>query len=491
MMRRGGLELYFVLYLAALMLLLSDSPRRETELASTAIRSLVSSTFALIVEKPTLLCRAIVEGDTIRILHFDSLNTIVPTGLVDSLRYTITITDQATGTEETTAAEGSLEVGNVRLLARQIGQALRIHWQITPRRQSQLYRVRIVASAQPQLPATIPVQQRQQLEPLLAGTNNLLRSEATFLVGYLAEQRFQPQQAPSSLDTALEWRIRSLLAQQSLPQSFSGTFSIVPEHSLVETIPFVTWENRVAVYGASLERDITQPPSVSGIGNVVVTIEGNTLLLRGITTQAGSAQARIRLVRRDGIESAASFTVVSTPVQAPSVPTAMYPGIEYRIEPNLPQLSGTTPRAVLRDESGVIRASSNGQPLVFTPSIADTGRRFLFERYAGTERIGQTIAIACEMFPSPEIISIRRESEQLYHVVTRSYGLASDARSRVRLELEPPSAGRIQELYGDQSYDADNHIRLQHFRVQLQTIASVRALNGYGQRSPSRELSPR
>lgn len=169
----------------------------------------------------------------------------------------------------------------------------------------------------------------------------------------------------------------------------------------------------------------------------------------------------------------------------------MYPGIEYRFEPNLPQLSGTTPRAVLRDESGTIRASSNGQPFSFTASIADTGRRFLFERYAGTERIGQTIAIFCEMFPQPEIVSIRRESERLYHVVTRSYGLASDSRARVRLELEPSSAGRVQELYGDQSFDTENHVRLQHFRVQLQATASIRALNGYGQRSPARELSPR
>jgi len=491
MMRRGGLELYFVLYLAALMLLLSDSPKRETELASTAIRSLVASTFTLVVEKPTLLCRAIVDGDSIKIVHFDSLNTIVPTGLVDSLRYTITVTDQATGAEETSTADGSLKVGNVRLQARQVGQALRIHWQITPHRQSQLYRVRIIARAQPQLPTTIPAQQRHQLEPLLAGADNLLGSEATFLVGYLAEERAQPQQPLPSLDSALESRIRSLFAQQLQLQPSGGTFSIVPELPVVETIPFLTWENRLAVYGASLERDIAQAPIVTGIGNVVVTIEGNALHLRGVTTQPGSAQARIRLVRRDGTESSASFTVVSTPLQAPSVPSVMYPGIEYRFEPNLPQLSGTTPRAVLRDESGTIRASSNGQPFSFTASIADTGRRFLFERYAGTERIGQTLAIFCEMFPQPEIVSIRRESERLYHVVTRSYGLASDSRARVRLELEPSSAGRVQELYGDQSFDTENHVRLQHFRVQLQATASIRALNGYGQRSPARELSPR
>lgn len=491
MMRRGGLELYFVLYLAALMLLLSDSPRRETDLASTAIRSLVSSTFTLVVEKPTLLCRAIVDGDSIKILHLDSLNTIVPTGLVDSLHYTITVTDQATGVEETANAEGSVEIGTVRLLTHQIGQALRIQWRIAPHRQSQLYRVRILASAQPQLPSTLPSQQRQQLQPLLESADNLLRSEASFLVGYLVEQRMQPQQAPSSLDTALELRIRSLLAQQNLPQPSSGVFTVIPEHAIVETIPFVTWENRLAVYGASLERDIAQPPVVSGVGNVTVTLEGNALLLRGITTQAGTTRVHIRLVRRDGTESLASFTIVSTSPQAPNVPSVMYPGIEYRFEPNLPQMTGTNTRAVLRDEAGSIRASSYGQPFSFTPSIADTGRRFLFERSANTERIGQTITIPCEMFPAPEIISIRREGEQLYYVVTRSYGLASDARSRVRLELEPSNAGRIQELYGDQSYDPESHIRLQHFRVQLQAPVNLRATNGYSQRSSQRELSLR
>jgi len=485
MKAKRGLEIYFVLYLAALLLLISDSPKRELDLASTAIRSFVASTFTLSIDKPTLECRVLFDGSTSSIIHFDSINTITPNGLVDSLRYTIVITDQASGSEERIGTKGSTRIGNIRIAAEQIGQGLRIWYQVHPEQQPRHYLVRVFATARPQLPSSITPQQRKELEPLLSGSENLLQSETSFFITYIVDQRTQQGTVPTQLESLL---VQRLIAERNQQQPDGGTFTITPEQTVIETIPFVQWENRLTVYGASLQRDIAQPPVVSGMGNVFVTIEGNSLRLRGITTQPGSAQVRVGLVRRDGTESTTTFTVVTNPLQAPIIPPVMYPGIEYRFVPNLPLMSGINSRAVLRDEAGNIRASSKSEPFSFTPSISDTGQRFSFERYAGTERIGQVLTVVCEMFPVPEIISVRREGDQFVHLVTRSYGLASDARSRVRIELSPPSAGRVQELYGEQTYDEATHVRLQHFRVQLLTTATVRALNGYGQSSPPRDL---
>lgn len=496
MKRRRGIEIYFVLYLAALMLLLSDSPKRETELATTALRSLVGSTFRLLAEKQTLLCRAIVEHDSVRIVQFDSINTIVPTGLIDSIHYRIVAEDQSSGTTLSLPIAGTANAGAIAIETEQYGQALRIRWRlIRTERQPFLYRVRIEAHAKPQLPPTLERDQRAQLETLLDSDDFPLQSETTFLVGYLPD--FPTTQPPSTdqppLDSALAVQLRSLFAQRAQETTPAAAFSLVPEFTTIRTVPFVQWENRIAIYGAAPDRDLAQPPRLSGLSAALVTIEGNAIVVRSTSTQAGTTNVRITLVRRDGAEADAVFSVVTHSVQQPVIPALLYPGIEYRFDPNLSNLSGIETRALLRDDDNLTRVSSSGEPFVFTPTFRDTGRTFYFERYVGRDRIGQVIPIPCEMFPPPEITSVRRESDRQFLVVCRAYGLDSDQRSRVRLELDPPGKGTVQELYGDYSYDPKANVRLQQFRVTVSGTTGLKlyAVNGYQQRSVARDLSAR
>lgn len=489
-MRRRGIEIYFVLYLAALMLLLSDSPKQERELASTALRNLLASTFNLITEKPTLLCRALVERDSLAFLHFDSTNTIIPTGFVDSIHYRIIADDQATNQQRPLAIGTPTRVGNILFTIEQIGQALRFRWTPTSAQPSpRLFRIHIEATALPQLPPTLPPDQRQQLSLLLSQSDQRLQSQTSFIVGYLPQQPAVEQAPPQPLDSTIIARLEELVAQRQ-PQPQLGSFALVPEHTTIGTLPYVQWENRIAVYGASPLRDIAAPPQVSGLPSAFVTIEGNTIVVRSISTQASSANVNVRLTRRDGVEASTTFSVITYPLQPPILPTVMHPGIEYRFLPNLSNLSGIDTRALLRDEQNVIRASSSGEPMTFTPALSDTGRLFYFERYAGKERIGQVITIPCEMYPAPEILSVRRDGERSFVVVCRGYGLATDGRSRLRLDLDPSNGARVQELYGDYTYDEDLHARVQHFRLTLIGGASLKiaAVNGYQRRSPWRDL---
>ncbi|MCX7929174.1 MAG: hypothetical protein N2663_00395 [Chlorobi bacterium] len=493
-MRRRSLEVYFILYLAALMLLMTDSPKRETDLASTALRDLVASTFSLIVEKPTLLCRTVIEGDTSWIVHFDSTNTIIPTGLVDSLHYRIVAEDQNSAQRVTLAVGDTTLIGSIGFVSEQIGQALRIGWffsAIEPG--AKLYRIRIEATARPQVPPNLSTHQQKQIQSLLATNETVLEAETSFLVGYLPRQSARVPSPVMPPDSAVTARLEALVTQQRTSTPDYGTFALVPEHSTINTIPYVSWENRIAIYGALPQRDLARPPQVSGISSAFVTIEGTTIVIRSVSTQASNANVRITLTRRDGAEASATFAVIVHTIIPPAAPSVMYPGIEYKLIPNLTSLTGLETRAVLRDDRNTIRASSSGQPLTFTPTLSDTGRTFFFERYAGSERIGQVLLIPCEMFPPPEITSIRRESERQYLIVCRAYGLESDQRTRARLELDPPGSGTVQELYGDYSYDERAHVRIQQFRVTIIGSPGLRlyAINGYQQRSLPSNLSLR
>ncbi len=491
-MRRRSIEIYFVLYLAALMLLLSDSPKRETELASTVLRNLFASTFTLITEKSTLLCRAWIERDSVAFIHFDSTNTIIPTGLVNNVHYRVIAEDQATSEQYVLPIGTTTRISALVFSLDQIGQALRLRWYLTAAESNaRLFRIRVEARAQPQLPPSLAPEQREQLHSLLANGDHHLKSETSFMIGYLPQRPSQGQPAPLPVDTSIVARLEALIAQrQSQPEL--GSFALVPAHSTIRTIPYVQWENRITIYGASPLRDIVQPPQVSGIPSAFVTVEGNDIVVRSISTQASSANVRVSLTRRDGTQASATFSVITHPLQPAIVPPVMYPGIEYRLIPNLTNLSGIDTRALLRDEQNIIRASSSGEPIVFTPTLSDTGRTFYFERYAGNDRIGQVLAIPCEMYPSPDIISVRQESERVFLVVCRGYGLANDMRSRLRLEVDPPGTARVQELYGDSSYDPELHARLHQFRVQLTgtSPAKIAAVNGYQRRSLWRDLSP-
>lgn len=493
MTRRRSVEIYFVLYLAALLLLLSDSPKRETDLASTVLSSLFNSTFRLIPEKPTMLCRALIRQDSLQIVHIDSTNTIFPTGLVDSVQYRLIAYDEANGEDLSLSIDTTICLGSFEFSTEYVGQALHIRWRLVrPERRSQLYRFRIEATAHPHLPTTLRPEQRQQIMSLLANNASLLYAETAFIVGYLPESPSpapQPSQPP--LDSTIEARLRTLFAERSGEQRSLGSFDLVPEHTTIHTLPFVRWENRIAIYGASAQHDLARPPQVSGLSSALVTIEGNTIVVRSTSTAAAVTPVQLTLTRRDGAEASTTFTVVTIVPPAPVVPATMYPGIEYRFNPNLMNLRGIDARALLRDDRNLLRASSSGEAFSFTPAFSDTGRTFYFERNAGNERIGQVIAIPCAMFPPPTITTIRADGDRSFIVQCRGYGIAGDLHARVRLELEPSVAGKVQELFGDYRYDEESYAHIQHFRVTLtgSAVPTVRAVNDYQQRSAMRPLS--
>ncbi|MBL7990253.1 MAG: hypothetical protein JNN25_02335, partial [Candidatus Kapabacteria bacterium] len=77
---RRQVEIYFVLYLAALLLLLPTKRERAPESDPSLVYELLKSRFIIAAERPTMNCQLLVIGDSVRVVTLDSVNTVSSSG---------------------------------------------------------------------------------------------------------------------------------------------------------------------------------------------------------------------------------------------------------------------------------------------------------------------------------------------------------------------------------------------------------------------------
>ncbi|MFM8472256.1 MAG: hypothetical protein ACKOBV_01890 [Candidatus Kapaibacterium sp.] len=502
--RPGTIDIYFVLYIAALVLLIPDRGASRDE-AAQLITSLLQTSFTVHVDRSVLLCRVVRNGDSLRVLSCDSTNGIFHSGAMKDVRYEFSIEDQSYRSRYTmnTASETKTSYFTVTGSADQGG--VRFHWAPPmSEKRNRLFSVNVSATATPLLPEGLDATQREAYRRIAGDPDGIrVRARAQFTVALVyvdggSGSVMVTQAAPAvpgiSSDTALERRYQELLKQFERPTMMSiprGDFSLQPRENVVRMIAYQTFENRIRVYGADPMREV-DAIRVSG-GNAFARVDGSDIVVTGTTPAGGSAMVTLSARRTsDRKDTSVSFRVIANTLETPSFPASMYPGITYVFDPRLPEVSGVPAGAVLRDDRGneVVR-SAQGESFSFTPRAEDTLRTFVFERSLNEKKIGQTYSVAIVPFPSPEIIDISLRGGQVW-VRTRSFGLVSDARARVRLDLGSSNTSRVQERLGDWSYDERSHAHLQVFQFTPSgSTVTVRAVNGRRQASEKRDFSVR
>ncbi|MFM8437458.1 MAG: hypothetical protein ACKOAX_03195, partial [Candidatus Kapaibacterium sp.] len=125
--RPGTIDIYFVLYIAALVLLIPDRGASRDE-AAQLITSLLQTSFTVHVDRSVLLCRVVRNGDSLRVLSCDSTNGIFHSGAMKDVRYEFSIEDQSYRSRYTmnTASETKTSYFTVTGSADQGG--VRFHW---------------------------------------------------------------------------------------------------------------------------------------------------------------------------------------------------------------------------------------------------------------------------------------------------------------------------------------------------------------------------
>jgi hypothetical protein len=517
--KKRVVEIYFVLYLSALILLIPDK-NEQKDSVTPAIMSLLASSFTIQPEHQVMMCRLKRSGDSIEVISCDSINNLFVSGAVEDIQYSIEIEDNtykqllslATNGNSSTVGSSSFSLTDADI-SNKIGR-VRFNW--TPQFSAQanrLYNVKVKATAKPILPQSIPTKQREYLTELI-GDGARITATTKFSVAMIlmntqnSNQSFAlDKNSLDNMDSASRTRILELereltatrnalsVASSSSASVPTGDFILQPRYDVIKTLSYQEWENRFTVYGADPRKELSGVPKLSG-GQGYVTIEGNEIVVKGIAPQSSMTSYSLYAKRSaDGKEFTSQFNVYGQSVPIPSIPPVMYPGIKYEFKPNLPQMTGTPITASLRDGSNSIRVSSlQGENFTFTPSVNDTNTTLYFERTINSKKIGQSFQIAVASFPPPEILDITTGSNGMVRIRTRSYGIQNDNNARCKIELLSggSSPSKIQELYGDYSFDKQSNVHLQVFQLQSPSInLTVRAITGTKKVSAPREILSR
>jgi len=498
---RRQIEVYFILYLAALLFLLPNKRERAPESDPSLVRTLLSSRFFIVAAKPSLVCQISPVSSSTNVLSLDSVNTIALSGDVTDVHYEFTIEDRSERQIITTISARRQASGIFRMEEdARFGEA-RFYWYPDLRdRRNRSFNVKVVATARPVVPANIDAATRARLEKLLndEGRLDTARTEFTIsvIVGsgggnpfdtLIAANGIGVGQAPALTSGGVvgnpafaqaPFGSAGTLPNMAMRPSAPGEPDLVPRFQQVETYPFQQWENIIQVSGMNLREETRQIPKVfvlrsnpnDNSGNAVITdIRQQSIVLSGTAPSAGGVmQVRVPIVRSaDGREFTTEFSVRALPVQRPNIPQKMYPGVEYTFDPALPFITGQELRAVLvEQQTGRERFSSpQAAKFTFAAKESDVGKNFVFTRGINNRNVGENYVISVEEFPAPEILELIPQNTIIL-VRARCFGQVNGQENRVTIDVGKLIKATIRERYGDMLHSTERQEITQLFELR-------------------------
>lgn len=479
-------DIYFVLYLAALVLII-PGPNDKSKTNTT--NSVFELPIAVRPEKSTLFCRIGTDNGTEKILFLDSINTIYYTGEVDEINYEFTVEDQNLKQKITLSQANSASNRFFKITENQLSKTAVFKW-FPPSKDltNKTYIVHVTATAKPKNSpdnSTVKVYTRFSL------VMSYYDKEGSPLVPQIENQDLVLQQNQvNGNDNS---------APAYTPPA--GDFSLSLKNSPVNTIAYEDWENEVFVLGAlNPQTDLLKNPELkvfrssdnNGGSAYIANYFSNGILIKGKAPAFGSMKVQLNLVRKyDKKEASAVFNVIPQSVGAPEFEPVMYPGRTYTINPNMPFTAGKEMKAMLKENDKIRSQNIQGGSFSFTPSIVDTGKVFSFERYVDNNIFGQKYKIYVNSYPYPEIKRIQNKSKNEVIIQTASFGY-HNGKSNVVSYLEIKGNASVREKFGDYRADKDKLVWTQFFEIYPKDpskpfVFSLKAVDTRGFKSEIKE----
>lgn len=487
--QRRLVEIYFVLYLAALVLLLPENDSTDKEKQNAIITAVLQQSFNAIPEQPVLNC--IIDPLESKIIRFDSVNHVQFGGYVKDIRYEAVIEDQFAGQSLKLVSDEPSPTPMFSINYNSALQTARFLWKppINSEKRNRTFLVKVVASATP-----IANESNTDLNTLIQKTGTRVRTETSFSLNVVYAQ----SQAISKIDTVIMQNPfeNPPIGSVTTPNPLSyGVMTAQPQLEQIQAIATQTWSNSVFIGGINSNADLKRTPTVrlegsgaqQGGSAEISDVRGNQFIITGKAPLSGLLKVVVMAERRaDGKQVTTSFIIEPQALLQPSIPNEMNPGISYTFDPRMPQISGTEIKAFLRDARGnEIVSSQRGGVFNFTPSLSDTGKTLSFERWVGGRRIGQPINISVKDYPAPEIVDILPgEQNNVIQVKTRCFGLVKGKKNEAKLEVIEGNA-TVRDMRGSIQY-MDNNITIQTFKITTVGIVKFRAYDQRGVRSAVR-----
>lgn len=433
--RRLAIDVYFVLYLTAIVLLLGTAPlaRDASELElEEAIARLIDTDFSIEVERVGMFIplegaavprEASAESGSFR---GDTINEVRASGTFESVRFRIL--------EVVDTLSGERRDPENALLLRSSDSSARFLWTDGDRRRPAVYLVRIEGEAEPVIPpSVVEPKLRQRIRSILT-ERHLLRDTVEFTVNLVNLQQIiaqlQAEQAPgfsrAEGDTAVvspDEALLRFLQQNSLVGGRS--FAAAVRQANVYASPDGSWSQGVAIAGVDPERvSVLSPEDVRITGRSASAIE-----ISGPAPLSGSRPVNLTLRASNGEEVSVGFTVQAVSSESPSIPGTLYANTTYSLDFRTGQIDANR-MTVSIVENGAVRREGLGPVLEYTPAEAGTGR---FERYVDG-RPFDSWGFSVREIPSPSLTLVRDDGDSVI-VRTTSFGQNNGAPNRAILTV--------------------------------------------------------
>lgn len=490
--QRRLVEIYFVLYLAALVLLLPGNDSSEKQKQSAILAAVLQQSFNAIPEQPVLNC--IIDPQTSKIIRFDSVNHILFGGYVKDIQYEAIIEDQFAGQTLRLVSDEASPTPMFSMNYSSSLQAAQFSWKppLNSEKRNRTFLVKVIASAVP-----VASEGNTELNNLIQSTGTRVKTETSFSLNIVYSQ--SGEEIATKIDTVIMQTQPANTTSGTLPIQTSLTYGALtaqPQLEQIQAIATQIWNNSVFIGGINSNADLKRTPIIRIEGSgaqqggtaEISEVRGNQFIISGKAPLSGLMKVMVTAERRgDGKQISTSFIIEPQPLLQPSLPTEMNPGVSYTFDPRMPQIPGTESKAMLRDSRGnELVGSQRGGIFTFTPSLSDTGKTVSFERWVGGRRIGQPINISVKDYPAPEIVDILPGGQDnVIQVRTRCFGLVKGKKNEAKIEVVEGNA-TVRDMRGSIQY-MDNNITLQTFKITTVGTVKFRAYDQRGVRSAVRK----
>ncbi|MEN9281944.1 MAG: hypothetical protein RL594_879 [Bacteroidota bacterium] len=430
--QRRRVEIYFILYLLALVLLMPDRPVELAEdgTATTPVR------IDLFPERVRLSCE--VKRDSLGnalLVRMDSTNVIRYSPELTGVSVRALIEDVASGQVLVVQEDSKSGRRFASLRHDRSRNAFVFTWSpLIDATVSKTFRVTIQANGVPM---------------------NGVATDALRAVGstqFVLTTIVNDQQPPQLV--FLPGRRDTLVLREELPpagqSSGPGEFWLEPARTSISMFALQEWTNRIVIGGADPQRDLMGLPTIrlsgEAMSDVARLIDQRTIVITGRAPRSGVATVEVSARRADGTVASTSFTVSGLNYSRPVVPDIVYPGVDYLIDPKMPT-NAVGVRAVLRDGGRELAAVVDGQ-LRFRMSTRDTGKTIVFERTIDGVAETSPHLLAVRPFPAPVIREIRRDQDPNKRSVVVQFFSHDRTENRPTLRVIDGNVGAVRKLSG-------------------------------------------
>jgi hypothetical protein len=462
--KRRGSEIYFVLYLSALILLLPGKQEKKSSDAVDAITALFQQSFSLLPEKNSLLSKITTDSTGASILQLDTSNVLLLTGNVSDISFECIVEDQ---NNDEVIQVASKEGEHFSIVYDSTKKLVFFSWHppismLSSLNKSLSYVVTVKAKAKPFISGKNP-----ELQQLLRNTDATLQTEARFSISILTEGQgeappkivYMPAETtftrmifqPSQIQQQTPPAIADANGQKVGVQIMEQEFTLQPREAKMEVMAFQEWQNKIFVQGIYTPNDYAEKPIVnvvyrnkdmSGTANLLDFREGS-IIVGGVAPASNAMTVKVTSRRKyDNKEVTTEFIVDPKNLNDPIIPNFMYPFTQYKFNPEMPTSNNMDARAILRNSQRILEDNQRGLPFTYKPDIEDTGTVVYFERLINGKPIGKSYSIRIRPFEPPQIIGKTNKEGQV-EVFVRSFGKYDGKQNRCKIIFAEGTAVNI------------------------------------------------